>query len=207
MRKEAFHRLQEKFSAIQKVLANVLNDALFVLQQEWDKRCAPGTEMHVKSPARQVIVYCADQKPAPKEEHDDRTVPLLEQYVALRYVAFIRAVLGHVRLLLIFLAISFSLMLISLNVYSFEPHQSLIWSFTAIFGVIAIMAIGVLMEAHRNEILSRVSGTKPNELGWGFYARVISLGAAPLITLLATHFPSIGKFLLSFFQPGLEALK
>lgn len=199
--------LQEKFSAIQELLAEVLKRALFVLQQEWDKRCSPEIETQGKSPASQVIVYCADQKPAPKGEKDERTVPLLEQYVALRYVAFIRAVLGHVRLLLIFLAISFSLMLISLNVYSFEPHQSLIWSFTAIFGVIAIMAIGVLMEAHRNEILSRVSGTKPNELGWAFYARVISLGAAPLITLLATHFPSIGKFLLSFFQPGLEALK
>ena len=206
-RKELSRSLQEKFSAIQNVLANVLHRALLVLQQEWDRRCLPGKEAHGENATSQVIVYCADQKPAQPEEKDERTVPLLEQYVALRYVAFIRAVLGHVRLLLIFLAISFSLMLISLNVYSFEPHQSLIWSFTAIFGVIAIMAIGVLMEAHRNEILSRVSGTTPNQLGWGFYARVISLGAAPLITLLATHFPSIGKFLLSFFQPGLEALK
>lgn len=206
-RKELSRSLQEKFSAIQNVLAAVLHRALLVLQQEWDRRCLPEKEAYAESASSQVIVYCADQKPAQHEEKDERTVPLLEQYVALRYVAFIRAVLGHVRLLLIFLAISFSLMLISLNVYSFEPHQSLIWSFTTIFGVIAIMAIGVLMEAHRNEILSRVSGTKPNELGWAFYARVISLGAAPLITLLATHFPSIGKFLLSFFQPGLEALK
>jgi len=185
--KRFFRSLQGQVSNIQKLLATVLNHALMFLQKEWDTHRSSEPETH--------------------REEDAAIVPLLERYVALRYVAFIRAVLGHVRLLLIFLAISFTLMLISLNVYSFEPHQSLIWSFTAIFAVIGVMAIGVLMEAHRNEILSRISGTKPNELGWGFYARVISLGAAPLITLLATHFPAIGKFLLSFFQPSLEALK
>jgi hypothetical protein len=205
--KELFRKLQEKFASIQTLLATVLNHALMFLQVEWDKAGSPGHGTQDQDAKVEALAGGANQNSAPIKSEDTGIVPLLEQYVALRYVAFIRAVLGHVRLLLIFLAISFTLMLISLNVYSFEPHQSLIWSFTAIFAVIGVMAIGVLMEAHRNEILSRVSGTKPNELGWGFYARVISLGAAPLITLLATHFPSIGKFLLSFFQPGLEALK
>jgi hypothetical protein len=36
---------------------------------------------------------------------------------------------------------------------------------------------------------------------------MVSVGALPLLTLLATHFPSIGRGLLSLFQPGLEALK
>jgi hypothetical protein len=205
-RKELFRLLQEKFAAIQQLLAQVLNHALLFLQKEWDEHSSAAIEA-TDTRAERGKTESADLKSLESKQESTAIVPLLEQYVALRYVAFIRAVLGHVRLLLIFLAISFSLMLISLNVYSFEPHQSLIWSFTAIFAVIGILAIGVLMEAHRNEILSRVSGTKPNELGWGFYARLISLGAAPLITLLATHFPSIGKFLLSFFQPGLEALK
>jgi hypothetical protein len=206
-RKELFRLLQEKFAAIQQLLAQVLNHALLFLQKEWDEHSSAAIQTMDTDAKERTNTESADLKSLKSKQESTAIVPLLEQYVALRYVAFIRAVLGHVRLLLIFLAISFSLMLISLNVYSFEPHQSLIWSFTAIFAVIGILAIGVLMEAHRNEILSRVSGTKPNELGWGFYARLVSLGAAPLITLLATHFPSIGKFLLSFFQPGLEALK
>jgi len=55
--------------------------------------------------------------------------------------------------------------------------------------------------------LSRITGTKANELGLTFYVRIAALGAAPLLTLLATHFPSIGRYVVSFLQPGLEALK
>jgi hypothetical protein len=67
--------------------------------------------------------------------------------------------------------------------------------------------VTVLMQVHRNPILSRITGTKPNELGFMFYARIVALGIGPLLTLLATYFPSISRSLLSFLQPGLEALK
>ena len=208
---EVMRGMQAKFTEIQGLLAKVLNHAMLVLAPYWVTHPSDGDEpaAEEKHGSGKTADAHADKKNANKKEdgEDTRTEQLLERFVAFRYVAFIRAVLSHVRLLLIFLAISFSLMLISLNVYSFEPHQSLIWSFTAIFGVIGVTAIGVLMEAHRNEILSIITGTTPNELGIGFYVRIASLGAAPLITLMATHFPSIGRFLLSFFQPGLDALK
>jgi len=123
------------------------------------------------------------------------------------YVAFIRGVLGHLRHVMIFLALSFSLVLISLNIYSFEPHQSLIWSFTVIFVVTGFMVIGVLVQLHRDPILSRVTGTTGNALDLHFYLRLFAFGAVPLLTLLATHFPSIGHYLLSFLRPSLEALK
>ncbi|HEU5414393.1 MAG TPA: hypothetical protein VFW31_11580, partial [Candidatus Angelobacter sp.] len=197
---ELVRRMQETFTQIQERLASVLNHALRVLQQYWSTHILEADESVDQGSNK------AGKEPV-TESKGTQPALLLEKYVAIRYMAFIRAVLVHVKLLLIFLAISFSLMLISLNVYSFEPHQSLIWSFTAIFAVIGVTALAVLAEAHRNEILSRISGTKPNELGLSFYVRIASLGAAPLFTLLATHFPSIGRFLVSFFQPGLEALK
>ncbi len=108
---------------------------------------------------------------------------------------------------MIFLALSFSLALISLNSYSFEPHQSLIWSFTLIFIVTGAMVVGVLVQLHRDPILGRVTGTTGNALGLHFYLRIIAFAAIPLLTLLATHYPSIGRYLVSFLQPSLEALK
>jgi hypothetical protein len=136
-----------------------------------------------------------------------RQMERLEEFVALRYVAFIGGVLHHIRLLIIIVAILFTLILLSLNIYPFEPHQSLIWSFTAMFAVIGFMIVKVLREVHRDNVLSSVTGTKPNELGLDFYLRVAAFGAGPLITLLATHFPAIGSYLYSFLQPGLEAMK
>jgi hypothetical protein len=201
--REFFRLLQGYFSDIQVRLATVLNNALGVLQKHWDKHCYGDAGEGEQNDDNKVVVHCATEKP----DEGAQQVRRLEEYVALRYVAFIRGTLGHVRHLLIFLAVSFSLVLLSLNIYSFEPHQSLVWSLTVIFGVIGLLAMGVLMEAYRNQILSRISGTKANELDLSFYVRVISLGAAPLFTLMATNFPSIGRFLLSFFQPGLEGLK
>jgi hypothetical protein len=199
-----FYNLERSFGEIQTVLATILNAVLDILQDHWTTQCpdlVEGEELEKED--KQVIVYCRPEEITPDEQHIRR----LEEYVALRYVAFIRGALGHMRHLLIFLGLSFSLVLISLNIYSFEPHQSLIWSFTAIFAAIGFTVVVVLMQAHKDHILSRITGTTPNELGFAFYVRIISFGAAPLLTLLATHFPSIGRYLLSFLQPGLEALK
>jgi hypothetical protein len=36
--------------------------------------------------------------------------------------------------------------------------------------------------------------------------RLVSYGALPLLTVLASQFPAIGRFLFSWVQPAIEAL-
>jgi hypothetical protein len=131
---------------------------------------------------------------------------LLEKYVALRWMAFIRAVIGRIRLLMIFLAVSFSLAMISLVIYSFEPHRELLWSVTALFITIGVIMVKVLIEMHRDPVLSYMTNTKPGKLDFAFLLH-LTLGVAPLLTLLVTYFPGVGRYVISFLQPGLEALK
>jgi hypothetical protein len=132
---------------------------------------------------------------------------LLEKYVALRWVAFIRGVIGRIRLLIIFLAVAFSLAMISLVIYSFEPHRELLWSVTALFITIGLAIMKVLIQMHRDDTLSYITATKPGRLDFAFFFHLVTLGVGPLVTLLATHFPGIGRYVISFLQPGLEALK
>jgi len=201
---DAFYNLDVCFGDIQSTLASILNNVLDVLDEHWSTRCPDLVEgEELEKGGKEVRVNCRPEKIKPDEQH----IRQLEEYAALRYVAFIRGVLGHMRYLLIFLGVSFSLVLISLNIYSFEPHQSLIWSFTAIFTAIGFTVVMVLMQTHKDHILSRITDTTPNELGTAFYIRIVTFGAAPLLALIATNFPSIGRYLLSFLQPGLEALK
>jgi hypothetical protein len=208
LRKQPFVGLVYGFgrnlAGIQQSFANILKRILDVLKESWETRCLKLVEDEdmEKSDAT-VIVMKEPEEADPEEKRREE----LEEYAALRYVAFIRGVLYHMRHLIIFLAVSFSLIMIALNVYSFEPHQTLIWSFTAIFCIVGFMIVLVLAQVHRDHILSRVTGTKANELGLPFYIRIISFGAVPVLTLLATHFPAIGHYLLSFLQPGLESLK
>jgi hypothetical protein len=197
--------LVEDFHRAQDYLARILNRALDNLQETW-KTQPPWIEEDDEEPEitdRPVVVQVFKNDVAQAMGWQR----LLEKYVALRYVAFIRAVLARIRVLLIFLAVSFSLVLISLVIYTFEPHRALIWSVTAIFVVIGFIVVTMLTQMHRDPILSRITGTKANQLGLAFYIRIAVLGAAPLLTLLATHFPSIGRYFVSLLQPGLEALK
>jgi hypothetical protein len=131
----------------------------------------------------------------------------LEEFVALRYVAFIGGVLYQLRLLIIVVTILFTLILLSLNIYSFEPHQSLIWSLTVLFVVIGAIIVNLLRQVHYDNVLSLVTGSTPDKLDPDFYFRVLKFGTAPLLTLLITHFPAIGRFVFSLLQPGLEAMK
>lgn len=204
VKREDSFQMNRVFFEIQALLSKVLKLALRELEKYWNAPdYVPPDDAHTGNDEKPVVVNCS---PAHEDEPTHR-LHLLERYVAGRYVAFIRGVLGHVRRLIIMLTVLFSLVLLSLNIYSFEPHQSLIWSFTAIFAVIACTIVVVLMQAYRDHVLSRITRTKPNQLGMDFYFKVVSFGAVPLLTLLATHFPAIGRYLLSFLQPGMEALK
>jgi hypothetical protein len=201
---EEFCAIQRKVQGLQNDLATVLAKLLDRLQNAWETQCpAPGDLEEEAGEQAQVEVHCCQEKRDDEAEQRQR----IERYVALRYVAFIRSVLGRIRYLLIFLAVSFSLLMISLNVYSFEPHQALIWAVTAVFVVVGCITIVVLMQVHRDYILSSITGTAPNKLGLEFYLRIVALGVVPLLTLLSTHFPSVGRHLLALLQPGLEALK
>ena len=200
---DIFNDFQQHWHNIQVRFAGILNDIWPALDAHWNEECCPEQCGEPGDTEKPVVVYCKPEKADPKAV----IIRCLEEYAALRYVAFIRAAFRHLRHALVFVGIAFSLVLLSLNVYSFEPHKSLIWSLTVIFFVVGFTVVRSLMQMHRDPVVSLITGTKPNELGFEFYLRVIGYGAVPVLTLLATHFPSIGKFLASFLQPGLEALK
>jgi hypothetical protein len=188
---------------IQQTLQQLVQQAMTNLEEYWKGNGACAADEPHDDEEKQIVVY---SKPKKVDAYTGQ-MKRLEEFVALRYMAFIGGVLYQIRMLIIIVAMLFTLILLSLNIYSFEPHQSLIWSFTAMFAVIGFLIVNVLREVHRDNVLSRVTGTKANKLGLDFYVRIALFGAAPVVTLLATHFPAISRYLVSFVQPGLEAVK
>ena len=76
-----------------------------------------------------------------------------------------------------------------------------------IFLVSGAGVVIVFAQMDRNPLLSRLSESKPNHLGFEFVYRLVSFGALPLLTLLASQIPEVGNFLLSWLQPALQSLK
>jgi hypothetical protein len=169
------------------------------LQQHWDE---------AKPEFLQEPVHKEGEKGYPENETaDEEAVRLAEDYVALRYLAFIRYASLQLRNLLGFLTTAFILSLISVRSYPFQEPRSIGWTITLIFAVLGAGIVLVFAEMDKDHVLSRLSNTRPDKLDREFFLRVISFGALPLLTVIASQFPSVGRFLFSWVQPGLEALR
>jgi hypothetical protein len=152
-----------------------------------------------------------------KESEEDEGAPageplpllraLAEEYVALIYVNFLITVLLRVRTMILSAIGLYVFLVLSMNAYPFEPHPAL-QSLSVILIVLMGLAVGyVYAQMHRDPILSRLTSTKPGELGWDFWLKLGSAAAIPLFSLLATQFPEIGQIFNSWLQPALEAVK
>lgn len=152
----------------------------------------------------------ADQKDKQKDEADAKEpslVEVAEELLVVRYVALIRSVLINIRYLMLFVSTAFVLALIAWNSYPFQPHAFIDWCFTILLALLTLGFVWVFAQMHRNAILSRITDTTANELGWEFYLRLITFGAVPVLTWLAYQFPEIGGLLYKIVQPGLQVVK
>jgi hypothetical protein len=134
-------------------------------------------------------------------------VDLAEEFLVVRYVALIRAVLINMRYLMLFVSAAFVLTLIAWNSYPFQPHAFIDWCFTLMLGLLTLGFVWVFAQMHRNAILSRITNSTANELGWEFYLRLAAFGAVPILTWLAYQFPEIGGSIYRIVQPGLQVVK
>ena len=131
-------------------------------------------------------------------------IQLAEEFVAIRYIALIRAVLINLRYLTTFVATAFVLALLAWNSYPFQPRQWVDWTFTVLlFGSLATV-FGVYAGMHRSPILSRITGTTANELGSDFFWRLFGFGAIPFLTWLASQFPAVSNLVSRLLQSGLS---
>ena len=132
---------------------------------------------------------------------------LAEEFVAIRYVSVIRAVLVNIRHLMAFVSFAWVLSMIAWNSYPFRPREAINLIFTLLFVLLGFGAVWVFSQMYRDVLLSRITRTEGNELGSEFYIRVAMFGAIPLLTWLAYHFPAVGAAVLKYLQPGIEAVK
>jgi hypothetical protein len=134
-------------------------------------------------------------------------IRVAEEFLAIRYVSLIRAVLVNIRRLLTIVSVVFVFTIVAWNSYPFQPRQLIDEAFTGLLLLLGAGIIWVFAQMHRSAILSRVTDTNANELGWDFYLRLVTFGAVPVLTWLAYQFPEVGVSLFRFIQPGLEVVK
>lgn len=128
------------------------------------------------------------------------------ELVAFRFLAFINFVLWHVDNLVTYVSVGFLLLVIALNSYAFRSRTVIDWMLTLLFLVLTAGIIVVFAQADRDAILSRITGTEEGKLDRHFFTHLVSYGGIPALVLLATHFPTIGRFFFSWVKPAIEAI-
>ena len=170
-----------------------------------------------KLEADSLICQCAgpDGKPT-TEDHGGVAIPsekiprhvrAAEEFFVLPYLAFIQNVLGRIRtiawgIIWLFLSATFAV-----SSYPFDPLPVLGAIFLSVFIVVGGLMCVVYSQMSRDATLSHLTDTRPGELGWDFWVRILTFGFGPLIGLLTTLFPSITDFVFSWLQPNMQSLK
>jgi hypothetical protein len=184
-----------------------------VLMPYWEKNKLPfvqierGKEAAETSPPLTAAASTTGSVSTQGDRVDSESYEMASNYVALQYSIFIGYALRHIQNLLLCSVLTFVMMVLGLNSFSFQAPQAISHLTITALALGAMVVVRVLAEIERNPIISRISGNREGSLGKDFYMRVITYGALPVLTVLGTQFPSIGRFLTSWAEPALESLR
>ena len=143
---------------------------------------------------------------APRSEVSD-LVCAAEEFVVIPYLGVIQNALGRIRLMAFGMLSLFLGMTLAVASYPFGPQQVLGRILLVLFLVCGFAVAWVYGKMLRDATLSYVTDTNPGELGWQYWVRLTTFGIGPLLALLTALFPSLTEFLVSWIQPGAQAMK
>ena len=128
-------------------------------------------------------------------------------YVALRYVALIRYVNAQMRFLLTWVLAAYVFLIIGFKTYPFEGQHTIGSILTIIFSLLFVASAYVFVEMDQDELLSMLDGTTPGKTNYlDALLRFATVGGIPLIAVVASQFPTVEHFLLSWVKPTVESL-
>lgn len=193
---------------------NVLVSRLWGLQDTLARACATTLrDLNYQWSLEKQSVFDMEGATGEKSEtgskEDDVPLPvrLAEDFACLFYFNFISSVFTRMRALLLTIAGLYVFILLSFSSYPFEPSSAFHTAMIFLLIFIVAAAAVVYAQAHKNATISRITDTKPGELGGEFWLRLAGFVSVPLLTLIATKFPEIGGFLFSWLEPASQAFR
>lgn len=186
------------FCKVQKRLAFMGQKLLLHLQQLWSNELSLITEPDHRD---------GTTSSANAQSKPDLLTVILEEWVALIYIHYIRLILVHIRTRLAISAMLYVLLVWAITSYPFINRHSLTIGLCAILGVLAVTVISTYASINRDPILSRTINERPDRLDLDFVWKTASMVGIPLLGLVASQFPEVSRFLFSWIEPGMSAIK
>lgn len=158
------------------------------LLAQWDRSGSDGTE---------VAVDQTESKPADPAAAWLRDA---ETLIAVQIAHQIRVVFLYARTLLGGVIAMYLCLLWATNSYPFQPGQMMNFTCLMLMLWMVIIVFSAIVRFNRNPILSKINGTEPNRLTFdsSFWVPMISYVGLPILAVLATLLPTVGRSLFSW---------
>ncbi|MDZ7639699.1 MAG: hypothetical protein U5J83_15850 [Bryobacterales bacterium] len=135
-----------------------------------------------------------------------RAYRIAEEIVAMPYLAFLGNAMLQLRNLLFYVTTSYFLGVMSALVYPFRGVQMIVWAATIGFVVLGTPVVIALVQMERDEILRRLTRGKEEPGTFRLLKRFAVFGTLPILAMLGSYFPGIGRYLFTWLEPALKAL-
>lgn len=174
------------FRWVQKALAEQAAAVAAVLQPLWARGMAvrEGTE--------------------PPSKDFPRDIGLAEEFLALRFLAVIRYSVSQMWCQIWFLALGFFFAVLSTTAYPFRSQGSIRWMTNLFLVILGLPVLVIILRAERNSILRRLSSNPDGKSGSQLaqlLMRLLVLGALPLLGVINSYVPLLGRFLSTWVEP------
>jgi hypothetical protein len=136
----------------------------------------------------------------------EKGIDLMHSLLALHYTPYLLYVVRQIQNLMWYIPASFVLLTFSLTSYGLQAPQFIGRFLLLLFVLVFLVLWRCMSGMERDMILSRIAGTSEGELDRGFYLKFLGYGALPVLSLLASEFPSISNFLYSWVEPTVKAM-
>ena len=187
------HKLRELAAAGKVTIAGGPGALEQALQGMFDGERSEGSVQEIENRnklERILSQACVDLRP----EIDD---PEVKKFLALRVAAYLRFVFAHLRSCLIAALTSGLLALIAVTLYAFEPKHLVSLGGWLALALAVVLTLWIFLQMDRNPTLSRIGGTTPGQVNFdmAFVTKLITYAGIPVLGLVATQFPEVGRLL------------
>jgi hypothetical protein len=131
----------------------------------------------------------------------------LKLYACYRFVSLIRYSMLQLRNMLTFVVYGYAALLLCITLYPFQGRRTLGSLMTFVFLLLLSGITVLLIQMSRDPILKSFEPDRGGGVSESFalVSKVFTIGGVPLLAILASQFPSIAEFFVSWIRPAIEA--
>lgn len=144
---------------------------------------------------------------SPRSSKENTVRNLIDEFISLQYVHYIRQVFVLFSQLASFVMTAFVLLVIALNSYPFsQPRAISLWVLGSFLAVAAFTVV-IFWQMDRDPVLSRMSNTDGGKIDRHFWTLLIQYGGLPLLAVLGSQFPELGGAITKWLGATGDLLK